>query len=1531
MEKLTFRESRKFIEALKKRAVFLGAKGHEVRSKLEEQDLNEKVIIATSKKHRLILVATEEGFEGFHFNENELERYEILGSFDAYLQESYNFSIFEIDTQKLSLFLKSTPKSLITLHEDIDFELGLRYRTSLNTPDVQVIIYYWQTGPMLLIYKKNGKEVISLSEARSNIEGEEAIQRIQSQYKTVPCTMKVLRSEIQGTIVTSSKTSAITLDPDLKNTQRYEKDLLVLPFEDDDEAILTSSIFEESKVSMTAQESLLYNEDSVEETLYNEDSVETSEMMKEELPEMMEEELPELEDSVVMSAEELPELGPEDLDIFKKYGIEAPVNLDTKKRLASDYLPQSIETKPILNASPSLDTKKQSMKTSSIPKMILNVDTKRHTSSFAEQLPSIKQEPIEDTTNEKEINEAFLEPDEEKVNEALLESGLTQEEKEILEKYGLDVDINFEDEMVEDLEESVVLRQESLPEIGMEDIGVLAKYGIALAGTAGRATSMVNKNDVAILSHYNIILPNGTNSTLEEIQEAYNIAKTTNKLPSTVAPQDRVVFTKFGLDIPQKQIKIQFNIKYLIIPISIFLFILMSSVALKIWKAKRLEQEIRSHCLERTDFITQTINTGQEKITVIKDIIEKLKKNYPKSQGYPEPSPNLMEHLAQTEKFILNLKILLRTAEEKLIEDVRVAEEYLFTMEMDDLLQEENTDQAEQLTERFKLFYTTVEFMHKQEEKRRQIRTACRILREQKINGEQKVKALEENWKNLQEKYPESQGFPPRPQGVEQTIRETKAKNRTLYQNLRALEIAMIGNLDSALLLMEEQQKKDTHNFAYLEGLNGSILDITHLCANMAAKQSLQKRTVEIMTQINNTIDQVEKHFDKIAENKDILDEFPDDLEIPRPDKDEKELLSQLQQEYNTWNDGLQNARKLVHQNQFEEAEKFMLNLLKKEYPVKDLERIQLNMQDAITIAKGMQERSELGKQIAKAMRQAKEQSIVLKNYATEITQYQEQCQKLYPTSKDYPAHNIAFQVPLSNAKQMAENLNIVLKKVEDSLGQKNPDKALQILQSNINLVEQSRSIAPTLQTIKESFITKMNEYKIMAEQKQTIADIRKYKTKVETYLTELQEQFKPLAQSVEDYNANYASLADAAKIPDEVNKALEHGKNQIEFVNDTIKKGNRLSNALKYPEALEYWEQQDTGRLINREVIIELGKHRYRMEDLVFEAKQIQERKNKIDSIANLLKMIQHRLNQLQSTHEELQRNINLAHEKYPASQGFTPIDVNAESACHEAIAEIKELTEAIRRGEDLMQSAQYDEVVRLLKIYENPAMTKLPFVEQINRNVQKNIRDNERIMSDASFRQQIEIQKRQHAQKQEQRKKWRKSPGSWYNELASSLQKFNDVHDQLKISLKGSTSANMYPRVLSGINELKRIPDEIAELQEMIQEIENNNCNVLQMLTEKEEKALIPRVAREAKNAKQFFHSREIPVDLGTQATEFRELIDKIYTQLMIHKEEWVNDQYLKDLNKTLRGITDKYSDAHKSIYSMYTNLLESSKNNH
>ena len=167
MNNLTFRECRKYIEALKKKPVFLGIKGHEAGKYLDIEDLGNKVVIATSKKHRLIVVSTEEGFSGFHFQNNVFKRHEILASLDAYRQESYNFSLFQIDTEKLLAFLQADEQTLVTVHQEIDFEMGLRLRKKfLGSPVVLFIIYYWASGPMLLCNRRGDQDFFSLSDAR---------------------------------------------------------------------------------------------------------------------------------------------------------------------------------------------------------------------------------------------------------------------------------------------------------------------------------------------------------------------------------------------------------------------------------------------------------------------------------------------------------------------------------------------------------------------------------------------------------------------------------------------------------------------------------------------------------------------------------------------------------------------------------------------------------------------------------------------------------------------------------------------------------------------------------------------------------------------------------------------------------------------------------------------------------------------------------------------------------------------------------------------------------------------------------------------------------------------------------------------------------------------------------------------------------------------------------------------------------------------------------------------------------------------
>ena len=158
MNNVTFRECRKYIEALKIKPVTLGVKGHEVEPWLGE-DLADKVVIATSKKKRVIVVSTSEGLLGFHFDENVFLKEEIVSSWDEYLQEFYNFSIFQVDPQKLLLYLRANEKSLTTIHEEINFELGLRLRkTFMSSPEVVFVIYYWQNGPMLLCNREGRSE-----------------------------------------------------------------------------------------------------------------------------------------------------------------------------------------------------------------------------------------------------------------------------------------------------------------------------------------------------------------------------------------------------------------------------------------------------------------------------------------------------------------------------------------------------------------------------------------------------------------------------------------------------------------------------------------------------------------------------------------------------------------------------------------------------------------------------------------------------------------------------------------------------------------------------------------------------------------------------------------------------------------------------------------------------------------------------------------------------------------------------------------------------------------------------------------------------------------------------------------------------------------------------------------------------------------------------------------------------------------------------------------------------------------------------
>lgn len=1452
MNNLTFRECRKFIEALKSATVCLGTKGHEIGSKLENQELSETVIIATSKKHRLILVATEEGFEGFHFNEEEFDRYEILGSFDAYCQESYNFSIFTIDTKKLIAFLKADENSLRTIHASIDFDAGYKERLAYSKADI--FIYDWAFGPMVIIYKDNDKEIISFSEARSVIQGDEVLQRVQSLYKNMPCSMKILKL---GSSVTNRYDDQFLteLASDLAQTQRYPK--TAMPSDEDEDSFLTADTFAES------QEHEAIRTDDEEEALFaeslsyqdeQENKKDEEEEKKSEEPENFSDEddiTSKLEDSIVLKSVELPELGPQDLDIFKKYGIDA--------------LPQSAK--------------------SETPK----------------QTPTNKRDS---TTNK------------------MSEEELTAAEKEILEKYGLDIaEDNEEDKEVEDLEASVVLKHEELPELNPNDVSVLSKYGIEFVNKpqpGQKSGQMINNNDIATLQRYNIVLPRGINSTLQEVREAYQSALSLGKLPNKIETADRVVFLKFGLQLPQQKINIP--IKYIAMPVVAFVVILLLIVTFKAIRKSQEARALKAECEYRTTEIVECQDEAKAAIKKMRQMVADIKRKFPSSQGYPEPSNNLLSKIKDADKYLEELKAV-QTKADEFLDDYANAKKYLYSIEVNEVLKEEKKTLLRQSIERFDKFYQLLQFIYDQEQKQRLIRMAYRNLREAIIDREQRVKALDENWKILQ-KYPENAGFPPRPKDIPQILKEARNKNRQLIKNLRSIESAMMGSADETLQLIDSQKEDNKSNLVELDSLHGSLIDLVSICMSISNQRKLAQQTMALLEPVVATIDTAEKYFQSIEECTASLDEFPEELEVPRPDIDEKETITSLRRQYKRWTDCASNVRKLISQNQFEEAQKLLSGLSEETFPMATLEQFQLNMQDALNLATSMKEKSETVKEIAQYMRKVQAQSVALETVVHEIEQYDEQCRTVYTRTKGFDPHKIEFSEKLKQGKNFISTFKTILTQVNNSLAQKNLDNALSLLKRSDSNISKSNSLVPELTKIKDDFSKQVHKYQVIAEQKQTIAEIKKYTNQLKKYIEELEEQLNPLEISVSEYKEFSKEIENPEEIPQDVMQACKEAHFQISSIKSTLQTGDNYSTNLQYAEALAYWENQNFSQLINRDVISKVEKALGVMDDLSVAVKRIKDRKEKMIAVNNTLNLLQDRLSQLQLLHPQLQKNIEILTKQYPESEGYLPLNPNAIQTTKDAENEIRELKQAIDRGESWIARGQYDEAIQKLKIYHEPTSTKLRFIKTIADDVEKTIAENQRMSSNADYRQKMEQKKQEELTKKNRRAQWRKSPGVWYNEVETLLQNFDKIRNKIDSSLNGG-SVHIFPRVLTAINELRRIPDDIAELQEMIYNIEQNGGNIAELLDKREELAMTSRIKREVQLSRLFHQTRSMDVSVANAISEAMSLVEKIRYALEEEKASYVNEQDLKSLQKVLQSATTKYEDVKQPIYSTLTSI--------
>ena len=152
--------------------------------------------------------------------------------------------------------------------------------------------------------------------------------------------------------------------------------------------------------------------------------------------------------------------------------------------------------------------------------------------------------------------------------------------------------------------------------------------------------------------------------------------------------------------------------------------------------------------------------------------------------------------------------------------------------------------------------------------------------------------------------------------------------------------------------------------------------------------------------------------------------------------------------------------------------------------------------------------------------------------------------------------------------------------------------------------------------------------------------------------------------------------------------------------------------------------------------------------------------------------------------------------------------------------------------------------------------------------------------------------------------------------------MHNFDKIRSKIDSSLNGG-SVHVFPRVLTAINELRRIPDDIAELQEMIYNIEQNGGKIIEWLNKKAAADSRSNVQKEVQLSRLFYQTRSMDVSVANAISEAISLVEKLRYALEEEKVSYVNEQDMRSLMKVLQSATKKYEDVKQPIYSTLTSI--------
>ncbi|WP_372366290.1 hypothetical protein [Candidatus Uabimicrobium sp. HlEnr_7] len=1180
------------------------------------------------------------------------------------------------------------------------------------------------------------------------------------------------------------------------------------------------------------------------------------------------------EDSIVTLDEPLPPLTSSDMAILSKYGIDTIKKKDLHKGIFEGSVVIRDEELPQLGPDDIEVLKK-----------------------YGIEIPTggqIQEEEEEEFLSSKQFvfEESQIPLDEELPS-------LGHEELEIFEKYG--VAINQEEKTTprairEAFEDSVVVKDQELPALSADDFNILNKYGITLAPVSKeKQTQKISRTQ-----------------TSKRVQKP-QISKDQSPQKAPTSPSQKKRF-------PIEQYLTKQNIIIVLSSIIALLVIYWGMVLYKNYDERQTTITECNNVIVQLDSYTEEMKKKTSEVTVI---VQEVTKKFPSKLGFPEPSPRITTEIKRIDQEIVGIKDTITEAN-RLIAENKEKEALTFLQnKFKGYSQEEYKNEITKTIDNLKLkanhTLSMAQYMNNIRIQESSVRRVLRKLRENIILFSQLHKSLDSKLSILQEKYPESNGYPSAPQRSSQLAVSTKKDLDKWGSALQKIEkLLFTGSLTAALKQSNTYKNLSSPDGTEIKNMIESVDQTLVICETEATKKERRRQYLVLLQGSTKSLTTIKSELDILSADLVTLQSFDQALDIPKENQETLAIKNKAEQETSRLKQAIENSRSAAHQGDFEKAIAILDEVSEETNLLISLKQVRQSTADTVKIAQSMKQKSEKGLRVVILLQKIKKQLLPLTDLTSLLQEKVNYVRTNFDPDRESRQFYRASKPLVEKSNRMVARLNSISNNINKKIEQENLDDAIYILENSLSLASDS-----------EKYITKIKRYLQEAErvikraqlikyEKQQTEKLSAYITKIKDYLGQMQENIDPLKRQIEMMESRYPVSEGYSEVPKLVKSKLASSISLVASLNNAIKDGQKLKNNKEWDKANNLLRRYAKESKLTPEFLAEISKYRYEIQDMVTEAMKIGNNKNKVFQIKDILQVLRDRRGAFKGMIQKMSETINTWDKKYPDDFFFKP-PKGALSILPESDIEFKELDDVIADGEEGLQTGEYDNSLRSLTSYMRDVISVLPATKVAWENLKKTQKKNEKLLNDDSFKTQIVAQRQQEAVLQKIKQEWRKSPGSWYSNVQSEIKTIKSMESNIR---RARIKAPILDSLNGNLNLIKNIPIEMAELGVIVYKIKSEKGRSAEdILQEKYNSANAPLAKRKIQLTLNFLRTKTIDVDVDSHSTRLRKSV--VTMRNKINSFQPLENKDVSNAANAMRLILKIFKDSFQEIESELTRL--------